>query len=413
VTGDRTWGVPRVFALLLAGLVAPGAAHAQEVSASGSLGAGAFGAQPATTAEAGIDIAGAGYALGIGARGRWLAEGGFRGEEWDELSEQVGVIRYATAAWSDGEEGGTALSAALGELGAVSLGHGSIVGGYSSGLHVDHGHLGAQGRMQSGPVAGELLVDDLVAPRIGGARVAAEIAEEVTVGATVAGDRVAPAADGERAAVAAFAVDGELGARSEGDAARGALFADAVGIAGLAAGLHAGAAGDALVAGSVRLGARAELRAGSRHYVPGWVGPLYEIERRLMTAADGAMTAGQLEVARAGGLAGIGAAGALTASAAGIASGEIAVAARRGIADVVSARVLAPFHDHFQAGLWSAAALAGSHIDALALAAEARLELPNRLFLRADAARLVRDDDMGLVRPVWLVQLALGASLGD
>ena len=406
--------MPRVFALLLAALVAPAAAHAQEVSASGSLGAGAFGAQPATTAEAGIDIAGAGYALGIGARGRWLAEDGFRGEDWDELSEQVGVIRYATAAWSDGEEeGGTALSAAVGELGAVSLGHGSIVGGYSSGLHVDHGHLGAQGRMRSGPVAGELVVDDLVAPRIGGARVAAEIAEAVAVGATVAGDRVAPATDGERAAVAAVAVDGELRTRSEGDAARGALFADAVGIAGLAAGLHAGASGDALVGDGVRLGARAELRAGSRHYVPGWVGPLYEIERRLMTAADGAMTAGQLEVARAGGLAGIGAAGALTASATGIASGEIAVAARRGIADVVTARLLAPFHDHFQAGLWSAAALAGSHIDALALAAEARLELPNRLFLRADAARLVRDDDMGLVRPVWLVQLALGASVGD
>ena len=402
----------RSLAILLAGLVAPAAAHAQELSASGSLGAGAFGPQPATTAEAGIDIAGAGYALGIGARGRWLAEDGFRGEDWDELSEQARVIRYATAAWSDGEAGGTALSAALGELGAVSLGHGSIIDGYSSGLDVDHGHLGAQGRVHSGPVAGELVVDDLVAPRIGGARVAAELAEDALAGVTIAGDRVAPASDGERAAVAAVAVDGELRARTEGDRARGALFADAVGIAGLAAGLHAGASGDAPVGGGVRLGARAELRAGSRHYLPGWVGPLYEIERQRMTAADGAMETGQLEVARAGGLAGIGAAGALSVDAAGIGSGEIAVAARRGVADVVSARVLAPFHDRFQAGLWSAAALTGSRVDALALAAEARLELPNRLFLRADAARLVQGE-MGRLRPVWLAQLALGASLGD
>ena len=131
-----------------------------------------------------------------------------------------------------------------------------------------------------------------------------------------------------------------------------------------------------------------------------------------MTAADGAMDSGQLEVARAGGLGGIGAAGAVTVDATGVASGAIGVALRRGIADVVTARVLAPFHDRFQAGLWSAAAVGGSRLDALALAAEARLELPDRLFLRADAARLVRDEG-GLLRPVWLAQLALGASLGD
>ena len=412
VTVDRTWGVARSLFILVGLSIAPAAAHAQEMTASGSLGAGMFGPQPASTAEVGIDVAGPGYALGVGARGRWLVTDGFRGEDWDETSEQARVVRYATVAWSDGDEAGNAVSAALGELGAASLGHGSIIDGYSSGLDVDHGHLGAQARARRGRLAAELVVDDVVAPRIGGARVAGAPDEDMAFGVSIAGDRVAPAMDGDSAAVAAVALDGELRARSDGDRARGSLAADAVAIADLGAGLHAGAAGDALVAGRVRLGARAELRAGSRHYVPGWIGPLYEIERQQMTAADGAMDSGQLEVARAGGLGGIGAAGAVTVDATGVASGAIGVALRRGIADVVTARVLAPFHDRFQAGLWSAAAVGGSRLDALALAAEARLELPDRLFLRADAARLVRDEG-GLLRPIWLAQLALGASLGD
>jgi hypothetical protein len=185
-----------------------------------------------------------------------------------------------------------------------------------------------------------------------------------------------------------------------------------VAIAGLAAGLHVGAAGSSLVAGDVRLGARAELRGGSRHYLPGWIGPLYEIERRQMTDARGAMSGGQLDAAEIGGLAGIGAAGALTVDVPAVASGEVGYAARRGVADVITARALAPFHDHVQAGLWMAAAVGGD-IEALALAAEARLRLPDRMFLRADAARLVRDGDGGFLRPVWLIELALGASLGQ
>ncbi len=403
----------RALAGLLACCLAPVAASAQAVSGSGSLGAGMFGPQAATTAEVGVDIGGPGYALGLGARGRWLASDGFRGEDWDELSEQARVVRYGTAAWSDGEADGAAASAALGELGAASLGHRSIIDGYTSGLDVDHGHLGAQARAQSGRLSAELVMDDLVAPRIGGARVAAEAPDDMSFGVTIAGDRTAPEMDGASATVAAAALDGELRARTDGDHAHGALHADAVGIAGLGAGLHLGASGSALVADDVRLGARAELRAGSRHYLPGWIGPLYEIERRAMTAADGTMEVGQLDAARVGGMAGIGAAGGVTVEAAGVLTGEVGYAARRGIADVFTARVLAPFHQQIQAGLWTAAAVAGDRLDALVLAAEARLLLSDRMFLRADAARLVRVDDAGLLQPVWLAQLAIGASLGD
>jgi len=400
----------RALAVLLA-LLAPATAGAQEVTGSGSLGAGIFGPQAETSAEVGIDVSGSGYALGIGGRARFLASDGFRGEDWDELSEQARVIRYGTVTWSDGEPDGNAVSAALGELGGVSLGHGSIIDGYASGLDVDHGHLGAQARAQSGRVSGELVLDDLVAPRIGGVRVAAEAEEDLLLGVSVAGDRAAPTMDDpDGDAVAAAAVDGEL--RGEDGSTRGALYADAVGVAGLGAGLHVGGSGSALIGGEVRLGARGELRAGSRHYMPGWVGPLYEIERRQMIDASG-MAAGELDSAETGGLAGIGAAGALTVEAPSVATGEIGYAARRGVADVVTGRVLAPFHQHAQVGLWTAAAVRASSVDALALAAEARLRLPDRMFLRADAARLVRDDDGGLLRPVWLIELAFGASLGE
>jgi len=402
----------RALAVLFAVLAPAAAAEGQEVSGSGSLGAGIFGPQPATSAEVGVDLSGSGYALGLGARARFLAQDGFRSEDWDELSEQAGVIRYGTAAWSDGEPEGTALSAALGELGGISLGHGSIIDGYASGLDVDHGHLGAQARAQSGVASAELVLDDLVAPRIGGVRVAAEASDDVLLGASVAGDRAAPSMDDpDGAVVASAALDGEVRATSE-EGTRGALHADAVAIAGLAAGLHAGASGSAVVAGDVRLGARAELRAGTRHYLPGWIGPLYEIERREMTDARGGMTGGELDAAETGGLAGIGAAGALTVEVPAVASGEVGYSARRGVADVVTARALAPFHHHLQAGLWTAAAVRGG-IEALALAAEARLRLPDRMFLRADAARLVREGDAGLLRPVWSIELALGASLGE
>ncbi len=403
----------RALAVLLAVLAPAAAARAQEVSGSGSLGAGIFGPQAVTSAEVGIDLSGSGFALGVGGRARFLAQDGFRGADWDELSEQARVIRYGTAAWTDGDPDGTALSAALGELGGVSLGHASIIDGYASGLDVDHGHLGAQARAQSGAVSGELVLDDLVAPRIGGMRVAAEAADDLFLAASVAGDRTAPTMedpDGE--VVAAAALDGELRAASDDDRVRAALYGDAVAIAGLAAGLHAGASGSAVLAGDVRFGARAELRAGTRHYLPGWIGPLYEIERREMRDASGAMESGQLDAADTGGLAGIGAAGALTVDAPEVASGEIGYTARRGVADVITARALAPFHDRVQAGLWTAAAVRGG-VEALALAAEARVRLPDRMFLRADAARLVREGDAGLLRPVWLVELAVGASLGE
>jgi hypothetical protein len=391
-------------ALVIGALVAagPGSSRAEELTASGSLGAGHFGPQPAATAEIGLDLAGTGWALGLGARGRWLADGGFRGEEWDELSEQARVIRYGNLEWAGGD---AAVSAALGELGLASLGHGSIIDGYSSGLDVDHGHLGAQARARSGRVTGELLVDDLVAPRIAGSRVAVAARDDLLVAASLAGDRVAPLMDGGSDVVAAAGLDGELSAG--GERTRGAIHADLVGIVGLGAGVHLGGSGSTLVTDQIRIGARAELRAGSRHYLPGWVGPLYERDRREMIAADG-MERGQLEAARFGGLAGFGGAGRLTVEAEGVLTGEVGYAARRGVADVATLRLLAPFQSPVQAGVWMAA----EGTEALALALEVRWRLPNRLFLRGDAARLYQDTS-GSLGAIWVAQLALGAVLGE
>src|SRR5690606_489233 len=198
-----------------------GPEEGRALSASAALGAGMFGAQPSQSLELGVDLSGPGYALGIGGRARWLAGEGFRAAEWDEASEiAAGVVRYGLVAW-EADDGSAAVSAAVGELGGVTLGHGSIVDGYASGLDVDHGHLGAQVRAARGALAFEALVDDVIAPRIGGARMSWRAAERVELGAQLAGDRAAPemAMDGApgSAMVAAAALDAALLAGGEED----------------------------------------------------------------------------------------------------------------------------------------------------------------------------------------------------
>ncbi|HLU66825.1 MAG TPA: hypothetical protein VKZ63_11140, partial [Kofleriaceae bacterium] len=355
-------------------------------------------------------------------RARWLAGEGFRAAEWDEASEiAAGVVRYGLVAW-EADDGSAAVSAAVGELGGVTLGHGSIVDGYASGLDVDHGHLGAQVRAARGALAFEALVDDVIAPRIGGARMSWRAAERVELGAQLAGDRAAPemAMDGApgSAMVAAAALDAALLAGGEEDRARGALYADLVGLIGLGAGAHLGARGELAIGdGGARASARGELRAGSGGYLPGWIGPLYERDRLQMEGAGagaGDMTgAGQLEVARSGGLGGFGGLGELAIDAPGAGSARVSYAARRGVSDLVAAHLAAPYRERVQAGLWAAARLSGARPDAMALAAELRVRLPHSLFARAEAAHLFREEEGRPVVPIWIAQVAVGTVLGE
>ncbi len=115
-----------------------------------------FGADPAATIDLGFDVDGHGAALGMGGRLRWLAGDGVRGEDWDELSEWVGIVRYFTWITHPQLDGADPTrppppdelrgALAIGRLGGVVLGHGSVIDGFTTGLDVDHGQVGAQVR---------------------------------------------------------------------------------------------------------------------------------------------------------------------------------------------------------------------------------------------------------------------------
>lgn len=371
-------------------------------SASGALGAGSFGGSAATSIELGIDLAGIDYTVGFGGRLRWVAGDGLRTADWDEPSELASVIRYLVHAR---DLGGTRLSVAVGELGGVELGHGAVVGGYASGLNLDHGHLGAQVRAEGKRFGGELLIDDLIGPRIAAARGYGRIGP-VDVGLTAAGDLSAPGAMGTElipilaadATLEAEAPSGRLGAR---------VYGDAVWIAGLGAGAHLGLGLDLRPrAGRLQIGLRVEARGASGGYVPGWFGPLYERDRRIA----GPMGS-RLDVARAGGLDGVGGAASGSIEVDGLGALEASYAQRPGLPRLIAGRVLLPERDPVQLGAWAAAEV-GAGGEGRALAAEARVRLPRRLFARLEAARLYRDAD-GLPAPVTVLSVSVGAVLGE
>ncbi|HWM88856.1 MAG TPA: hypothetical protein VNO33_23555, partial [Kofleriaceae bacterium] len=134
--------------------------------------------------------------------------------------------------------------------------------------------------------------------------------------------------------------------------------------------------------------------------------------RRELMSADGAVS-GQLDAARAGGLAGLGAAAQLEVEVVDVASAAIGYSGRAGLGDLFTARLSAPYRTRVQAGLWAAASRRAGATEAMALAAELRVRLSGRLFLRGEAARLYRGAESGMFEPMWMAQAALGAVLGE
>jgi hypothetical protein len=237
-------------------------------------------------------------------------------------------------------------------------------------------------------------------------------AERLVLGASAAGDGSAPSAGGA-ATAGGFALDAELEAGDAGEPTRGALYADLVHLVEPgASGVHAGTRGQLALTKDVLVGGRAELRAGGDRYLPGWIGPLYERDRRELRSADGSMMAGQLDAARAGGLGGLGSAAQLEVEAVDLASAALGYAARAGVSDLVTARLSAPYRRRVQGALWAAAERSGNAIEAMAVAVELRLRLSGRLFLRAEAARLYREEQ-GTFRPLWTAQIAVGSVVGS
>lgn len=415
--------------VFLLGLTAPATVSAQEASASGSLGAGMFGSEAAAAAELGVDLSGERYALGIGGRLRWVADEGVRTRDWDEPSEWATLVRYLMYARAP-EDGGVGVAAAMGPLGSVSLGHGALIQGYTTGLDVDHRGLGAQLRVAHGGLGVEGLIDDVIAPRVTGVRGSWQrqarrhtLAAGVSVAADLAAPRTvagpgAPMPGVARAFLPMVAVDGSAGLhhRLPGDGGAdgtrriaGTLHAELAAISTVAAGLHLGLGLD-LALGEARLWARGALSVGTDGYVPGWVGPLYERDRVQLGETPGA--ASQLDRARAGGLGHVGSRLAAGARHELLGELELAYAQRPGLPDLATTRLAAPYFRDLQAALWAAVETGGQ---ARVLALELRARLPRGLFATAEVARLYRAaDEMtappGALAPWWLATVAVGAS---
>jgi hypothetical protein len=388
VEPDRMLALVRDFGVVLAvlgALAGPAAAQSgSELGGSGSaaLGVGMFGDKPATSLDLGIDFEAGDLALGIGGRVRWLAGEGVRDEDWNDPSEIATALRYLSYRRAPrGRVPGVALAA--GALADVRLGHGSIVGGYTSGLDVDHRRLGAQARVAGERYRVDGMIDDVVAPRIVGGHGRWSTGGRASFGATFAGDIDAGAP--------MASVDAELAF------AHGTPYADLVGIADGGAGVHAGVRFDEATSTGTRFLATLEARAGTGDYVPAWVGPLYEVDR---IARDAGMIPDGL-----GGIGGLVEAGVDVPEVGTIAT---SYAVRRGLPDQATVRARAPYYRGVQAGLWGAAEIRRG--GERAIAAEVRAQLPHGLFAVADAARLYRDAG-GMLEPVWIATVAFGSAL--
>ncbi|HWN68149.1 MAG TPA: hypothetical protein VNM90_10960, partial [Haliangium sp.] len=278
--------------LVALGLSTPAATQAEEASASGSLGAGMFGGEAAASAELGMDVSGERYALGIGGRLRWVSDEGVRTRDWDEPSEWATLVRYLMYTRAPAGAGdGVAVAAVMGQLGGVSLGHGALIQGYTTGLDVDHRGLGAQVRVAGGSLGFEGLIDDVIAPRVAGVRGSWKHEAQhhaLAAGASAAADFTAPrtaTAAGmpvpmiEHAFLPMVALDGSFGLhhRSPGYSAghspderrlAGTLHAELAAISTLAAGLHLGLTVDAEL-GRARLWGGGAVSVGTAGYVPG------------------------------------------------------------------------------------------------------------------------------------------------
>lgn len=387
--------------------------------ASGAIGAGVFDRQATTAVDVGVDVAGRDYALGVGARLRFLLTDGFRAEDWDERSEWANIVRYVNHVR---DHGSLAVAIAVGELGGVRLGHGAVLDGYASGLDIDHRHLGGQVRLAGARFGAEAMVDDLVAPRIIGAHgywqrgpatralmVGASLVADISAPtrATMAGQQVLPLAS----------LDGRWQLATDDGRLSGALYGNLAAMGAEAAGVHAGLEARILGFGA-SFALRGELRLGSDGYIPGYIGPLYELKRQPlrmepggpMPGADGMPVDSQLDIARRGGLGGLGGVAELRAHAPGLGEVSAYYARRAGLADLLVARIGAPYLRDIQVAAWLAAEV-GAGAEDWVLASEVRVRLNRRFFTRAEGARMYRRQD-GVPEPMWMVSASFGATLG-
>ena len=372
-------------------------AAAQSLTASGGLGVGVIDDSPATVLEAGIDVGGADAALGLGGRVSLLADGGLRTEDWDDPGEWATLIRYLTyrkPAFADELQ----VSLAAGELSGVELGYGGLISSYDSGIDIDHRHLGMQTRVFGRQLGASAMIDDLVAPRIAGARGYYLVFDRVYVGGAVASDLAAPVEDGEQALLGG-SIDLALPIRSARRSWWVEGYTELVGWAGLGAGAHLGARASSDI-GAWSVSGRTEVRGGSKSYLPGYIGALYERNRVAFTPMES-----QLSRVRDVDLSGIGAEAAFGLQRSGVGSFHASAAHRAGLGMRAAASFSVAELEAVQLGFHGVYEQLGADGSAWVASSELRWRLPARLYATTQAARLYRRQGQEIAPAWWMLSL--------
>ncbi len=359
-----------------------------------------FGTSPASSIDAGIDIAAPSYALGFGGRLRYLSDDGVRTADWDEASELATLLRYLVFVHAGDTVRATV---AAGVLTGATLGHGAVLDGFTTGLNVDHRRLGLEVGAAWRDVELEIVADDVVVPRVIAARASAPIADDARASGGIVADVTAPRSD-TTAVLALLTAGAEyaLLAADEDESIIG--YTEAIWGVGLGVGLHVGARAE-LRRDHSRLSAQLEANLGTGGYVNSWLGPLYELERQHVVTSDGTMGT-LLDVANAGALGGLGATARVAAALPRWGELSAAYVQRAGLPSLVVARLGVPVFARVQAAAW----LARTDDEAV-MAAEMRVRLPSRLFGALESARLYRGASDGQSEPIWLLMAAVGAEL--
>jgi hypothetical protein len=228
-------------------------------------------------------------------------EGAFRRRDWDEPAEFMRILR--------GVEYGAPYAGIYvrgGELVDVRIGHRTIVDAYDNAIDVDHFQWGLHSALNTTYGGTELLFDNLADPELMGIRLYARpvaFADRTSywsrfaVGTSLIGDRDAPLQLAYTAQGTGYQIDGdgdfvELSSRATGlwgvdvemafDAGERVTitpYSDANVHLGSGAGWHLGTFFGFQLSEQVVMDVRAEYRLLGNGYLPGYFGPLYEVER--------------------------------------------------------------------------------------------------------------------------------------
>lgn len=364
-------------------LLSASAAHADDLSASAAVGAGAQGSAMYGALELHLDRAWSAAHLDLGLRGVW-DDGAFRRSDWASIADAVTIVRDFAA--TDELEGGGHLAIAAGGLAPSHVGR--LVDGYRATLD-DRWRTGVRASAVTEDTEAVLEIDDVLDPVVIAGAADYAVAAPWHGHLAVAVDPTAPA----RALATRIASSVEAGAsyRIESESARTELGASIIAELGL--GFTAvGYVDSTIVRGDVRYTLRGDARGGSGT-AGNMFGPLYRVERVALwqRAHDGELEGGSF------------------GAAAGVANPngwlELGVRSRPGLGGLATINAGTAMAKRLQAAVWAAA----SPHDA-AGAAELRVVWAKRLFSAIQAARIYQFTDPMQPAAVWSVTAWFGAA---